>query len=437
MKRIFLIGLWSLLFVKANAQLENLFVECYYVADSMDVTDTAGGHLLLGETTYRVFLDLAPGSKLLSLFGDTDHPFSISSTRRFFNNTDGATFGYEIPKVSYESNTVALDTYITLGQTGFQGLRNFYGLPKSQDDDGSFIGGINNDGGSEMVDGGLLVNETSLCGLPLTEADGMDTLELELTQWSSFGVVDFSSGIDSTLFGTVVVDSVFQRSNFVLQCEGVFGVIPDSNYVLIAQLTTPGEIALQLNASVITATGDTLNYVSTNELTSPAEFFAPFLNYPQVCGCTDPDYLEFGPDYACSEDGSCNTLIVLGCMDSIACNFNPLANVQTPSLCCYPGFCDERDLEVVCPQLKGNSFDFEVYPNPAATYASVQVLSGVVSNVKIDILNYNGVVMYTESVFEAPLNYTRQVDMTDWPQGIYQVRVEGINGVQSSMLVKL
>jgi hypothetical protein len=420
-----------------RAQLEGLFIETYYVSDSLDATDTIGGELRVGETTYRVFLDVAPGSKVLSLFGDAEHPFEIGSTRRFFNNVDGATFGYDIPKVSYESNTVGLDSYITIGKNGFQGLRNFYGLPKTQDDDGSFIGGLNNDGGSEFIEGGLLVNEDPAAGIPLTVADGMDTLNLNIADWFSFGIVDFASGLDSTIFSVNAVDSSFVADQFVLQCEGVYGVVPDSNFVLVAQLTTPGEISLRLNAVLLSPSGDTLTYVGTNEIGLPNQFFAPYLVYPQVCGCMDPDYIEFSADYACSEVGSCQTLIVFGCTDTLACNYDPLANYNIESICCYPGFCQERDLEEVCPQLKGESFDFKVYPNPVSESTFVQVISGVESDLFIEITDYNGVVVFTESVTQASLNYSTQIDFSDKPSGIYLVRVTGVEGVKNTMLVKL
>jgi hypothetical protein len=437
MKKLFSILFGLSLSLHSFAQLEGLFVEKYYVSDSLDATDTIGGHLLQGEVTYRVFLDLAPGSRLISVFGDDEHPFSMGSTRRFFNNIDGASFGYEIPKVSYESNTVALDTYISLGQNGFQGLKNYYGIPKNQDTDGSFIGGLNNDGGSEMIEGGLLVNADATAGIPLTDADGMDTLNLTIANWFSFGIVDFASGADTSIFSANAMDSLFSSNQFVLRCEGVYGVQPDSNHVLIAQLTTPGQLSLRLNAQLINAAGDTLTYVGTNIVTQANTFFAPELVYPQVCGCTDPSYIEFSPDYACSEDGSCQTLVVFGCMDTLACNYDSSVNFQVDNLCCYPGFCQERDIEEVCPQLKGETFDFKLFPNPVSESAFVQVISGVTSDISIEVTDYNGVSVFSEFVGQAPLNYSIQIDFSDRPSGIYLVRVTGVEGVKNGMLVKL
>jgi hypothetical protein len=437
MKKLFSILICLSLCQYALAQLEGLVVETYYVSDSLDATDTTGGRLLQGEVTYRFFLDLAPGSRLVSVFGSAEHPFSIESTRRFFNNIDGASFGYEIPKVSYESNTVALDSYITLGQNGFQGQRNFFGIPKTDDTDGSFIGGLNNDGGSEMIEGGLLTHTDPLAGIPLTEADGMDTLNLTISEWFSIGVEDFASGADTSIFSSDAVDSLFYSNQFVLQCEGVYGVDPASNQVLIAQLTTLGDISVRLNAQILNASGDTITYVGTNVVNQPNTFFAPFLVYPQVCGCIDPEYIEFSPDFACSEEGACQTPVVFGCMDTLACNYDPQANFQVDNLCCYPGFCQERDLEEVCPQLKGETFDFNVYPNPASDNAFIQVISGVSSDLVIEVLDYNGVIVYSESVPVAPLNYSTQIDFSDQHSGIYLVRVKGVEGVKNAMLVKL
>ena len=265
----------------------------------------------------------------------------------------------------------------------------------------------------------------------------MDTLNLVIEDWFNFGVVDFTTGEDSTIFSVNAIDSSFTSTQFTIECSGVYGVNGDTNHVLLTQLTTPGEIELRLNVRVLTASGDTLTYYGTNLVNQPNAFFAPYLVYPQVCGCIDPNYLEFSPDFACEEEGSCQTPIVFGCTDTLACNFDPLANYHIDNLCCYPGFCQERDLEEVCPQLKGETFDFNVYPNPVTDNTFIQVISGVQTNLSIAVLDYNGVVVYSENVPDAPLNYSTQIDFSDKPSGIYLVRVTGVEGVKNGMLVKL
>jgi len=48
---------------------------------------------------------------------------------------------------------------------------------------------------------------------------------------------------------------------------------------------------------------------------------------PPVLGCMDPAYVEFN-HLADTDDGSCNTLKVLGCIDSTMYNYNPQANTM-------------------------------------------------------------------------------------------------------------
>ena len=52
-----------------------------------------------------------------------------------------------------------------------------------------------------------------------------------------------------------------------------------------------------------------------------------FCEYP---GCTDSDYLEYDPD-ANLDDGSCEVLVIYGCMITTALNFNPFATINDGS----------------------------------------------------------------------------------------------------------
>ena len=61
-------------------------------------------------------------------------------------------------------------------------------------------------------------------------------------------------------------------------------------------------------------------------------------------GCTDPNYLEYNP-FAPNDDGSCTTLIVEGCMDTAADNYDPAAIIHDGSSCIYSGCTDPTFLE--------------------------------------------------------------------------------------------
>ncbi len=150
--------------------IENLIVETYYVSDANDATDEDGGNLTEGSITYRVFLDLAPNVELTQIFSNTNHTWFIESTEPIWNNIDrGETLGNQIGDNRLDENTVALDSYITFGAASDA----HFGLPKDLDTDGSTVGGVNNDGGSESMEGGLLVNTNAQMGVALTEADGL------------------------------------------------------------------------------------------------------------------------------------------------------------------------------------------------------------------------------------------------------------------------
>lgn len=423
-------------------QLENVIVERYYVSDANDATDNIGGGLEEGSVTYRVYVDLEPGARLTKLFGSTGLPFSISSTEVFFNNlSDGETFAKDFIRARYEENTVALDTWLTLGQTTRkQGPITHFGILKSQDDNGSFVGGVNNDGGSEAIATGLLINEDPSIGVPLTIADGMDTLVNVPADWFSFGILDFISGEDTTMFGSVEQKSFFYRENFELSNTGVVGVIPDSNQVIVAQLTTKGDLNFVMNIEVEYYNGTewvAKEYIGTNNPQNENQEYSPFLTYPPVCGCTDPNFIEYNPAFVCNAEGACVTPVVLGCTDPLACNYDPTANLNLAELCCYPGACEGRDLEAVCPQLKGESFDLNVFPNPTENVISINVISGVPNALRYQVLNAYGTVISEMEVENPPLNYVTSVDLESYPSGIYYVKVFTDLGNQSEILIKL
>ena len=156
MKYILLFILFQFILFLNNlqAQIENIIVEKYYISDSNDAMDTTGGALEVGSVTYRIYADLMPGTRLRKIYGDANHAFKISSTEIFFNNkADGQSFGKDFSKNRLEENTVALDTWLTIGQIARVASKTYFGVLKINDDDGSFIGGLNNDGGSSGIPG--------------------------------------------------------------------------------------------------------------------------------------------------------------------------------------------------------------------------------------------------------------------------------------------
>jgi hypothetical protein len=99
--------------------------------------------------------------------------------------------------------------------------------------------------------------------------------------------------------------------------------LPDALGILMCNQNNLTSLPLlPQNLSVITFFGNPLECVS-NHLTQ-----FPELNvYPICYGCTDPLYLEYEA-LAADDDGSCATLISVGCMDVNADNYDESANVS-------------------------------------------------------------------------------------------------------------
>jgi hypothetical protein len=336
----------------ANSQgLENIILEYYYVSDANDATDTDGGFLTEGSITYRIYVDMAPGYELQAVYGNDDHELRIETSTYFFNNVDrGETIGSLIPHNRIDENTVALDSWIAMN--GATTLR--VGAQKNADGNGSLVGGVNNDGGSEGIAGGLLVNNDPFAGIPLTTADG-----LLLGTVPTITVI----GLDVSMLDNVNAGPVFTASGGAWSVlEGVQGPTAD-NIVLIAQITTDGDLSYSLNIQLGTPGGGTEQYVASNPIGN--EQFFEGLSFPIIEtgeGCTSSTACNYDPtatvnDGSCIEpvancqicnsnndglviadtdgDGICNALEISGCTDSNACNYNALATDDNGS-CIIP-----------------------------------------------------------------------------------------------------
>jgi len=390
-----------LLYAQGNNAINKVIVETYYISNSLDATDSTGLPLQIGSTTFRIFIDMKPGAKLKKIYGDAFHPIKIMSTDTFWNNTDnGETFAYNINKNRLGDNTVALDSWLTLGQATKLTPIPYFGILKISDRDGSIVGGVNNDGGSASIAQGLLTNSNAQIGVALTIADGLDTMTITPSNWANYGFIDEISNEDSTVFGSLKRGKSFISYNAGLQNSGVQGVLADSNQVLVAQLTTKGTLTFELNLEIEeTNNGITsiVKYVANADTLFEGEVLCPFLKYPLLCGCLDANFAEYNAEYGCNNHDSCKTPLVYGCMDTAACNYDPKANFNIKNLCCYPGYCNDRELSVVCPELAIGNFQFYIYPNPNDGLLSLKFNSVEQSTASYSIFKSDGTSVVAET----------------------------------------
>lgn len=414
MKKILILSFLFFFSFGVYAQLEKVIVETYYISDSLDATDTVDGRVLQkGSKTYRIYIDMAKGCKLTKLYGANNHPLSIKSTAAFYNNIDRSTeyFGYLIKKNYFSGNpTLALDSWLTLGLA----TTAHVAAPKPEDTDGSYFGSYS-----------LLQNNDPLAGIPIRTKDGLLPAQTYTSQFIDFGFRD-AAGNDTTVFGATLTGNQFlSDTSYIQQSAGVSGANPDSNRVLVAQLTTPGDISFELNVELMDSTGHVFKYVAKNN--TGTELLNPYLTYPQACGCRDTRYLEYSPTYACDDPSACKTLKVYGCTDTMACNYNPSANILLPNFCCYPGYCYDRDLTYACNSLSNQrlaAVRTEIYPSPAHDILSLQLYSSTnLRGVTYTVYNsYDGIVLQ-KNMGMIQGDSRMDVDVTTLKPGLYLVRV--------------
>ena len=426
-----------------EAQVKGVIVENYYKADANDITDTLARALMPDAKTYRIYLEVEPGSKLRKIFGDSLHPLVVKSDSVFYNNTDRPSneFGYELQMSWFEDNPIlALDSWFTLGLAA----KGQKGVLKSVDSDGNNIAGSNNLGGTAAIPGGLLVSGDSFLGIPLTTADGYVPYSIALGSWLDYGFKDFA-GNDTTVFGADSIGNEFYCVGCALQQQvGIIGPAVDSNKILLAQVTTAGILEFKLNVTLEQVDPQSGNivlvdYVANDDTLRPGEVVSASLTYPLACGCNDPDYLEYSGSYTCFEADSCKTLIVFGCMDSSACNYDPEANFNLPNLCCYPGKCNDLDISKVCPDLNLGRFggaNILAYPSPVDDVLTLEILSAKKKQAMLEIFDAMGALVYADN-----LNLDEQItvskhDIRNLSDGIYLLRISGMELNETIKLIK-
>jgi hypothetical protein len=424
------------LFIGLNtqAQIQNVIVEKYYVADSFDIANTDGGQLQPGAVTYRVYVDLESGSKISRVFADSLHLLKIKSSLPFFNNdtlnsSDGGTYGFKINKNDLAISTVGLDSWISIAAA----TNKHHGILKAEDTDGTIVGGVNNDQN-------LLSNTASGFGIPLTTQDGLILSTIFATNYLVGGdMPSIGSLNDSTIFGSDTA-TAFITPNATLQYSGGISGQGAGNNVLIGQFTTAGQLEFELNITVIDSIGATTNYIAAgNDTTIQNEFYKsfPLLKYPPQCGCLDPNYIEYNAQNACSDSSKCLTLVKLGCMDTLACNYDVDANYSVPEMCCYPGYCNDRDIVFVCPDIATGNRIMSVFPNPTNNDITINLAGGENRDLtQFILMNSYGkeLLNFTDIVSEG--TWSKNISLTNLVSGVYILKCLSQDTVQSKVIIK-
>lgn len=150
---------------------------------------------------------------------------------------------------------------------------------------------------------------------------------------------------------------------------GSNGYAGDDNKILLAQLTTDGELNGDLNITIQSAAG--------------ASFTHQFSFTSELCGCTDPASPSYQPT-ATLNDGSC---VYMGCTDNTACNYDAQATDDDGSCdyCCNALTSDTEGygVEVELHDVGGvatNMRTYRVYATMANETDALSAVAGLAVN---------------------------------------------------------
>lgn len=269
MHRYYLLQILILLSGSTIAQnklpgLEGIIVERFYTTGREDcMTKYPEGNIPEGSITYRVFLDLDSGYRFQAAYGSPAHPLVMKSDKPIYNHPEA---GYTHPNIqplrALRKNTALLDSWLSVGAAS----ENHIGIPRIYDYDGKDT--------LIQYEKGYLNNTPDKKGNHFANTDGM--IRIEKPPYPTF------FQIDSCLAG---LGSVINRNELIIENgawaslgKGTVGADSlTTNSILIAQITTSGQLELELNIMIGTPDGESIRYVSKNPVTG--EKLHPALHY--------------------------------------------------------------------------------------------------------------------------------------------------------------
>ena len=303
------------------AQLEGVIVEEYVLNE--------GGVQPAGTTTYRIYADMVQSNDLVSaVFAIQDcHPLDISTTTTFHNDVAfGSTTAAGInPGLFGFFPDLEADSWVTIGGDDQfvpgMGTDLFvaFTIPADPVTPATGVPG----GGNLVADDGAWF---SLATSPLVVPSGPDNVVL-IGQFTTDGDLSFNINLQCFLDGDQAnrVDYVYDAA-----CENggtLTGFEQQESF-----LTFPEPAG---NPGCTDPTACNFDPAATDDDGS-CEFVS-------CAGCTDPTACNFDAT-ATIDDGSCEFVSCAGCTDNTACNFDPAATIDDNATCVFPGDpCDDGD----------------------------------------------------------------------------------------------
>lgn len=350
------------MFAQAQNGLEQIIVENYYLSDTNDTNaNPDGGVLPVGSKTYRIYVDMLPGYKFQAAYGvntpGAAHELRISTTTLFFNNEDRGATSPTFSKTNARLNTVMLDSWLSVGAA----CSGQMGVLKANDDGVATV--VNN------YSPQVLQNNDPWAGIPISQEDGFmpGTPEQLTAVGISNEILVFDNQNDGTNGPLFTTDNGSWAS-----LNGSVGLDSTDNKVLIAQITTDGDLCFELNIQIGTPSGGVQNYVALNPV--GAEISIPSLSY-------------------CSSVG---------------------VNEITSA---------------------GKNTAYNVYPNPASDVVKIQMKNAsTATDNNYTLTDITGKTVASKSIGKVYAGQVEVVSMTSLAKGFYTLHMQ-LNGVASSQKI--
>jgi len=243
-------------FVSMYAQnaLEGIIVEKYYVSTKKDNSKKhLSGELPVGSTTYRIYVDMAPGCHFMAAYGSPGHPLEIKSSELIFNHVgNGAEHPLRIPERTYKKNVTALDSWITIGPAG----EAYLGILKEADTLKDF-------GTVVPFEQGFLLSNKKEMGYSLQERDGF----FRSKKIPDITLYNIDNNVNVLRMETIGNTFRVEDGAWASLGKGLSGIDSlGSNTILIAQITTKGQLTYELNLMLRNADGSVVNYVAKDPI---------------------------------------------------------------------------------------------------------------------------------------------------------------------------
>ena len=370
MKKITLIvGLLAISPLAKSQGLEGIVVEKYYVSDAADSANAGDNFAIVplkrGSITYRVFVDMAPNYRFLTMYGDPNHALKINTTTSFYNDpNNGTVYPQNNSVANTRKNTTLIDSYLCVGGVAAGKMA----VLKTEDTDGTI-------GNQHSV---LANNPGGDMGIPINGTGAQDGL-LPGTPISpnALGFTTEEAVFDQTAGGS------FITNNGAIAALGGISGVTASNMILVGQFTTDGQLSFELNVQLGTPTpGGDEKYVANNTITG-----------------------------------------------------TPIAGETVNSTLTYLGPIPVDTSEL--PENSENPSSFSVYPNPTSDDFTIFVSNSLGNSTdKYVLQDVTGATVLSSKFTTDFSNFSKKVDISELPTGIYFLTVSLNNSVSTKKIVK-